>query len=124
MRIIREPALIRIADGSQGLMADRLKRFDAKKLSAAILMKLASQFDNIDIVDVIVIPDKDRDGEDILRVDVIFTGDLRNSDAKKVAGASRSLIPTIEEMVDDDFYPLLSFVSKVDYDREHKREAR
>ncbi len=105
-------------------MADRLKRFDAKKLSAAILMKLASQFDNIDIVDVIVIPDKDRDGEDILRVDVIFTGDLRNSDAKKVAGASRSLIPTIEEMVDDDFYPLLSFVSKVDYDREHKREAR
>ena len=99
-----------------------LKRLDTKQLSRAILKVLGGMFDNIEIVDVVVSPDHDRDGDDILRVEVVFTGNIRGADAKKVAGASRHIRPAINE-IDEDIYPLLSFVSKVDYDRRHKSEA-
>ena len=104
-------------------MGAKLKKLDTKKLSEAISRKLGELFDNIKIVDVVVSADHDRDGDDIVRVEVVFTGDLRESDAKHVAGASRTLRPTFDEL-DVELYPLLSFVSKIDYDRGHKSEAR
>lgn len=105
-------------------MGARQAKFDAKKLSEAITRVLGEHFDNIEIVDVVVFPDRDRDGDQILRVEVVFSGDLKGSDAKKIAGASRWIRPTLDELVGDDIYPLLSFVSKVENERGHKREAR
>jgi hypothetical protein len=99
-----------------------LKKLDTKQLSRIISRELGKLFDNIEIVDVIVSPDHDRDGDTILRVEVIFTGDLRDTDAKKVAGATRQIRPALDE-IDEDLYPLLSLVSKVDYERGHKRAA-
>lgn len=120
MRIIRATAPIRIADGSQAQVGTRNTKFDKQKLSGVITKLLEEHFDNIDIVDVVVSPDRDRDGDEILRVEVVFNGDLKGSE---VAAASRYIGPAISE-VNEDLYPLLSFVSKVDYDRGHKSEAR
>lgn len=101
-------------------MGTRNTKFDKQKLSGVITKLLEEHFDNIDIVDVVVSPDRDRDGDEILRVEVVFNGDLKGSE---VAAASRYIGPAISE-VNEDLYPLLSFVSKVDYDRGHKSEAR
>lgn len=113
---------IRIAHGSQGPVASKAIRIDTSKLSTAISRELGKIFTNIEIVDVIVSPDADRDGNEMLRIEIVFTGQLRGQDAKNVAGAARKIMPTIDELVDDDdLYPLLSFVSKVDYDRRDQR---
>lgn len=105
-------------------MGARHVKFDAKKLAEAITRVLGDHFDNMKIVDVVVSPDRDRDGGRIVRVEVVFSGDLKGSDARKIAGASRWIRPTLDELVDEDTYPLLSFVSQVENERGHKRATR
>lgn len=99
-------------------------KVDTATLARAISRELGKLFASIKIVDVIVSPDVDHDGNDILRVEIVFEGMLRGNDARNVAGASRQIMPTIDELIDDDdLYPLLSFVSKVDYDRRPRSDA-
>jgi hypothetical protein len=100
-----------------------MKQIDAKQIERLITETLRRYFENIEIIAVHVAQDLDQDGEEMLRVDVVFEGDLKESDARRVAGAERHLRPILEEH-DADLYPLLSFVSKVDYEREHARRAR
>ena len=100
-----------------------MKKLDTKRISEIVAEKFSTLFEDIKIVDVHVTPGHDRDGEEILRIEVVFKGTLKKADAKQLAGATRQLRPALEE-IDADLYPLLSFVSKLDYDREHKREAR
>lgn len=91
---------------------------DNDELARAISHELAKLFTNITIEKVFVSPETDRDGNDVLRVEVVFSGALLDVDAKNVAGAARQIMPTIDGLVDDDdLYPLLSFVSKLDYER-------
>lgn len=111
---------IRIAHGSQEAVAT-ISVEDTAKLESAISRELGKLFENIKIENVIVSPDTDRDGNDMLRVEIVFSGSLRGKDARNVAGATRQIMPTIDELMDDDdLYPLLSFVSKVDYERRGK----
>jgi hypothetical protein len=98
------------------------KRLDANKIASAIAKTLQDDFENIEIIAVHVSEDVDRDGQELLQVEVVFEGDLKKEDALRVAGAARRLRPVLEE-IDTDLYPLLSFVSKVDYDRGHRRRA-
>lgn len=99
-----------------------MKNIDTAQLAKTIFEELARLFDNIKIVDVVVKSDRDRDGDDIVRIEVVFTGELKTSDAKKVAGATRQIRPALKE-IDEDLYPVLSFVSKVDYERGHKSDT-
>jgi hypothetical protein len=98
------------------------KKFDADRVASVVGETLSSDFENIDIIAVHVTEDLDRDGQEILRIEVIFDGDLKGEDALRVAGAARRLRPVLED-IDTDLYPLLSFVSKVDYDRGRRRSA-
>ena len=99
-----------------------VKKFDADKVARVVAKTLSSDFENIEIITVNVAEDLDRDGQEILRIEVVFEGDLKGNDALRVASAARRLRPVLEE-IDADLYPLLSFVSKVDYDRGHRRSA-
>lgn len=99
-----------------------MRKINTEKIAATVSETLGKLFKNIEIVDVFVRPDHDRDGDEILRIEVIFKGVLKEADGKHVAGAARALRPVLEDEI-DDLYPLLSFVSKVDYDRGHKSEA-
>jgi hypothetical protein len=98
------------------------KKLDANRVASVVGKTLSRDFESIDIVAVHVTEDLDRDGQEMLRIEVVFEGDLRGDDALRVAGAARRLRPVLEE-IDTDLYPLLSFVSKVDYDRGHRRSA-
>jgi len=128
MRIMSEAAHIRIACESQecewrSLDGDLLKKIDTARVAKIVVDKLGKRFKDIEIVDVIVSSDKDRDGDEILRIQIIFKGVLNESDARQVAGATREVWPALEDELDDDLFPLLSFVSKVDYERGQRREA-
>lgn len=101
--------------------APPVKKFDPKEVAEVVAKTLSDNFEDIKIIDVNVVRDVDRDGDDVLKIEVVFDGVLKGRD---VAGAARQLRPALEE-IDADVYPLLSFVSKVDYDRGHKKgEAR
>jgi len=99
-----------------------VKKINTKQIETRITETLRQYFENISIIATHVTQDFDRDGEEILRVEVVFEGDLKESDARRVAGAARHLRPVLEA-ADADLYPLLSFVSKVDYDRGHATRA-
>lgn len=94
-----------------------MKKLDYDLIAGAIARRLSRDFHNVQIFKVNVAHDVDRDGDEILRVEVVFEGDLKGQD---VASAARRLLPTLEEH-DADLFPLLSFVSKVDYDRGRAR---
>jgi len=100
-----------------------LKKIDTARVAKIVVDTLGKRFKDIEIVDVVVSSDKDRDGEEILRIQIIFKGVLQESDARQVAGATRAVWPALEDELDDDLFPLLSFVSKVDYERGQRREA-
>ena len=74
---------------------------------------LADDFDHIRIVDVRVSEDVDSDGDDVLRIDIIFEGDPEDLDAVKLSGAIRHLRPRLSEL-DEFAFPILSFISKQD----------
>lgn len=85
------------------------------KISAAIESLLKQDFENVRILKVSVREDEDRDGDEILRVEVVFEGDTRAFDAQKLSGVVRHIRPALREMGEKAF-PLMSFISS--------REAR
>lgn len=93
-----------------------------KKIEDGIHEVLRCYFENLKINAVHVREDRDQDGDPILWVDVVFEGTLKESDARRIPGAARRIRPVLEEN-DADLFPLLSFVSKVDYDRGRGRRA-
>jgi hypothetical protein len=111
------PAPCGVPDGC-GLV----RKFDSNKVARLILETLSRDFESIEILAVNVAEDVDKDGQDLLHVEVVFEGDLKGDDALRVAGAARRIRPVLEK-IDADLYPLLSFVSKVDYDRGHRKSA-
>ena len=90
-----------------------MRKIDSDHIADVVAEKLGRDFESIKILKVNVAQDVDRDGDEILRIEVVFEGKLKGAD---LASASRRLRPALEE-IDGDLYPLLSFVSKVDYDR-------
>jgi len=98
-------------------MDAQVKKLDYQLIADAVATRLQRDFRNVRILRVNVAEDVDRDGDDILLIEVVFEGDLKGRD---VASAARRLRPALEE-IDADIFPLLSFVSKVDYDRGRAR---
>lgn len=93
-----------------------MKKIDAGKVEATVADTLSRYFENIKIIRVDVDRDIDRDGQDILRIQVVFDGVVKGKDAASIAGAARRLRPALEK-IDEDLFPLLSFVSKLDDER-------
>ena len=99
-----------------------MKELNIERITEVVIQRLRSYFDEIRIVKVDVSPDSDRDGDAVLRIEVVFEGKLKGNSARQIAGAARRLRPALEEF-DADIYPLLSFISKIDYDRGPSRGA-
>jgi hypothetical protein len=99
----------------------KLSAKQAERIEAAVAAVLSRDFEHIRIIDVNVSPDSDRDGNDLLRIEVVFEGKLKGRDVKHAAGAVRRLRPTLEKF--DGLFPLVSFVSKLDYERGNAKVA-
>jgi hypothetical protein len=72
---------------------------------------LRDDFDNIKILNVKVFRDEDSDGDEILRIDVVFEGSRK--DARTLAGAVRHVRPKLSA-IGEKAFPLFSFISERD----------
>ena len=99
-----------------------MKKIDAKKIETRITAMLRRYFEDIKIIATHIAQDFDRDGEEILRIQVVFEGILKEADVRRVPGVAHHIRPVLAEN-DADLFPLLSFVSKLDYDRGRGRRA-
>jgi hypothetical protein len=80
---------------------------------------LRAQFNRIKILDVQVHEDVDLDGDEVLRIDVVFEGHL---DPRKLSGVIRYLRPKLDE-VHESAFPLLSFISSAEAHTRGKRAS-
>lgn len=76
---------------------------------------LSEHFDDIRIQKIFIDEDFDTEGDRILRINVIFLGSPRDLDVLKLAGTTRLLRPKLDA-IHESAMPLLSFISKADYD--------
>jgi hypothetical protein len=88
---------------------------DLTPIKRIVAQTLRRDFDHIRIIDVEVHEGVDSDGDEVLRINVIFEGTPRDLDAKKLSGAVRHLRPKLDKI--HPALPLLSFISKADRDR-------
>ena len=87
---------------------------DNKKfLQVADIIKKTIQcdFKGVTIIDVQVHNELDSDGNDMLRIEVIFEGTPKDIDARLLAGAVRHLRPQLSK-VGETAFPLFSFIAK------------
>lgn len=99
-----------------------MKKFDADKVAETVAETLGPDFESIKIAKVNVSPGTDPDGNDLLRIEIVFDGILKRADARHIASAVRRLRPALKE-IEIDLFPLLTFVSKLDYENERKRKT-
>jgi hypothetical protein len=92
-----------------------MRKLDADKVAETVATTLAPDFQSIRFLRVNVSPGTDPDGNDLLRIEVVYDGTLKREDARHLASAVRRLRPALEE-IDVELFPLLSFVSRLDYE--------
>ncbi len=80
------------------------------EISKVVLETLDSDFNNIEILNVKVHSDVDFEGDDILRIEVVFKGDSKPVDTSMLSGAVRHIRPKLNDIGVATF-PLLSFIS-------------
>lgn len=85
------------------------------KIEKIVRDSLSGHFDHIRILKIDVQKDVNADGDKVLRIFVVFEGSPRDLDISKLTGTVRRLRPKLDE-IDESALPLLSFVSKADYD--------
>lgn len=93
------------------------------KIARIIGETLASDFRKARIIDVRVREDRDFDGAEILRVDVLYEGNPSDLDSAKLSGAVRNVRPRLVNEVGETAFPLFSFISKSDLGAERFEPA-
>ncbi|MCB1429476.1 MAG: hypothetical protein KDJ48_08995 [Nitratireductor sp.] len=83
------------------------------KIRNDILGELQLKFENVRITEVNLAPDVDYEGDEILRIEVIFEGTPRDIDPGLLTRAARSIRPKLLES-DLFAFPLMTFTSAED----------
>ena len=96
---------------------------DIDKIAKVVRETLTSTFQKNKILDIRVAEDRDFDGEEILRVDVLFEGAADELDTKSVSGVVRSVRPRLLREVNESAFPLFSFIAQEDVGAERFEAA-
>lgn len=84
-----------------------------RRVEKVIADSLATDFEAVRILQLDVRDDVDSDGDDVLRVYVIFEGAPKDLDARKLSSAVRNIRPKLSA-IGENAFPLFSFISKND----------
>ncbi len=76
---------------------------------------ITGELTQIEIRDVIVESAFDREGDEYLRINVIYTGAPRNLDPKKISGMVRKLRPKLLELANETAFPVISYISSTEW---------
>jgi hypothetical protein len=94
---------------------ERTKMQHIELIKKIVKDTLAGHFDHVRILRINVKKELDSEGEDLLKIDVIFEGAAKDLDYSKLSGTVRLLRPKLDK-IDESAFPLLSFISKTDYE--------
>ena len=83
------------------------------KVTEIIKDTIGSDFSNIEIIDIKVNTDVDFDGDDILRIEVVFKGSPKTVDTSQLSGMVRHIRPKLSD-IGAEAFPILSFISDKD----------
>jgi|HubBroStandDraft_2_1064218.scaffolds.fasta_scaffold765085_1 hypothetical protein len=98
----------------------RIKQLrDRTSITKAVFETLSRQLDAVKILDVKLNEDIGPEGEDVLRIEVIYEGDPGKIDPRIVSGMIRVLRPILNDAHESGF-PLISLISKADLPRERR----
>jgi hypothetical protein len=92
---------------------------DLEAFKKAVMQAASRAFAHVKILDVQISQDHDSDGGAVLRIEIIFDGDLRKIDPRSVSGMARTLRPVLDEAGEPAF-PLVSLISKSDWRGEQR----
>jgi hypothetical protein len=95
---------------------------DTIGIAQVVRETLAADFDKVKIVDVKIHKELDSDGDDVLRIEVIFEGTPKDVDALNLTGAVRQVRPRLRA-INETAFPLFSFISKGDWSAERLKSA-
>jgi hypothetical protein len=98
---------------SEGNLACGTSKMEMDKIAKVVKATLAADFGKVKILKVKVEKALDSDGQEILRIYVIFEGESKDLDAGAVSGAVRHIRPKLSKMGFDEF-PLFSFIADSD----------
>jgi hypothetical protein len=84
-----------------------------KKIKKIVDQTLTRDFDRVAIRNIEVQKGLDRDGEEVLRIAVVFDGERKDVDARKLSGAVRQVRPKLQA-IGERAFPLFSFISSGD----------
>jgi hypothetical protein len=88
----------------------------ASSLEEVILETVKERFSDAMIESISIDPDKDSDGDAILRITIIFDSDIEKLESAKLTGLVRHVRPKLAAQKEDRF-PIFRFVSKRENDR-------
>ncbi|OLP60328.1 hypothetical protein BJF93_15335 [Xaviernesmea oryzae] len=89
------------------------RKIDFNKLEKLIQAALSEGFADVEILRVHVVDDVEVEGEDILRVEVVFEGRARDIPSSFLTRAIRKVRPALSS-VDISAFPMMSFISAAD----------
>jgi hypothetical protein len=84
--------------------------YTSTQLDELILATLKDEFENIEISEFAVVKDTDSDGDEILRVRVVFDNDRQPLNTRKRIGLLRHLRPKLEK-IGQPAFPIFSFIA-------------
>ena len=87
-----------------------------QKIKQIVAQTLSRDFNRVQISDIRVHKELDQDGEEVLRIDVVFNGERKDVDARKLSGAVRQIRPKLQA-IGEGAFPLFSFISSGDMRR-------
>lgn len=95
---------------------------DLASVKQAVKETFSRLFNHVHVSEVRIREDTDSDGDEVLRIDVIFDGTSNDLDPKKLAGFVGHLRPRLEQM-QETALPLLYFISSAELNRNKRASA-
>jgi hypothetical protein len=92
---------------------------DLETVKKAVVDAVTRTLYAVQILEVKMSEDVGPEGEDVLRIDVIFEGDPSKIDPRAVSGMIRTLRPVLDK-ADEPAFPLVSLISKADWRGERR----
>jgi len=86
---------------------------NSNELKEFVETLLKQKLEGVEISCIEFTRDKDEDGEDVLIITVVFdAGKGSRLDPGKTSGLARRIIPAIRDIMGEELFPVLSFISK------------
>lgn len=84
---------------------------DLEKIRDIVLVFVAGELAPVEILDVYIEETADRDGEEYLRVGILYNGVSKDLDTRKTVSMIRLLRPILLEKAGETAFPVISYIS-------------